>query len=233
MYFVVEGRATYGHSIGIIMQHDGLIRLPGDVGNLTTYSFPVTFRVLRDFPMSAMMTPNCTTTPTPSSKPPAISSRWVAPRSAAGCGFAALMQPYVAAAVDVPVVNVGADPGAAGQRDAATRSRRSESSPPTGRGLRPRRTTTRSAGRSDQIPNSPDRDRGGLTTATSAATICFGSRKIRPSSRRWKASMVRLAQKSGRRRIRPSARIVLECTNMPPFAAGGATRGRICPSSTS
>src|SRR5688572_30894633 len=60
MYFVGEGRATYGHSIGIIMQHDGLIRLPGDVGNLTTYSFPVTFRVLRDFPMSAMMTPQLT-----------------------------------------------------------------------------------------------------------------------------------------------------------------------------
>ncbi len=103
MYNVVEGRATYGHSIGIIMQHDGLVRMPGDVGNLTTYTFPVTYRVVKDFPMSAMMTDELLD----------HAESWVeAARDlvamgctaiTAGCGFAALLQPRIAAAVDVPV----------------------------------------------------------------------------------------------------------------------------------
>ncbi|MBX3071670.1 MAG: aspartate/glutamate racemase family protein [Thermomicrobiales bacterium] len=103
MYKVVEGRATYGHSIGIIMQHDGLIRMPGDVGNLTTYTFPVTYRVVKDFPMTAMMTDELLD----------YADVWIdAARDlvemgcaavTAGCGFAALLQPRIAAAVDVPV----------------------------------------------------------------------------------------------------------------------------------
>src|SRR5215203_1203509 len=102
MYSVCEGRATYGHSIGIIMQHDGLIRLPGDVGNLTTYSFPVTFRVLRDFPMSAMMTPQLTDHAETFIEAARDLVAMGCTAISAGCGFAALMQPYVAAAVDVP-----------------------------------------------------------------------------------------------------------------------------------
>jgi Asp/Glu/hydantoin racemase len=103
MYSVGEGRATYGHSIGVIMQHDGLIRLPGDVGNLTTYDFPVTFRVVRDFPMDAIMTPRLMD----------YADRFVEAAQdlvamgctavTAGCGYVALLQPVLAKAVDVPV----------------------------------------------------------------------------------------------------------------------------------
>jgi Asp/Glu/hydantoin racemase len=103
MYSVSEGRATYGHSIGIIMQHDGLIRLPGDVGNLTTYSFPVTFRVLSDFPMGAMMTPQLADYADLFIEAARDLVAMGCTAVSAGCGFAALLQPKVAKAVNVPV----------------------------------------------------------------------------------------------------------------------------------
>lgn len=104
MYLVPEGRATYGHSIGVIMQHDGLARLPGDVGNLTTFSFPVTYCVVSDFPMDAM-------------KSLALreyaglfidAARYLESMGCvaitAGCGFLALLQPVLAEAVQIPVL---------------------------------------------------------------------------------------------------------------------------------
>jgi Asp/Glu/hydantoin racemase len=103
VYSVPEGRATYGHAIGIIMQHDGLIRLPGDVGNATTYSFPVTYQVVRDFPMDALKTDRLRD----------YAELFVAAAReleeagckaiTAGCGFLALLQPVLAEAVNVPV----------------------------------------------------------------------------------------------------------------------------------
>ena len=104
MYSVCEGRATYGHAVGIVMQHDGLIRMPGDVGNASTYKFPVTYKVLRDFPMDAIKTTD---------RLFEYADLWVAAAReleatgckaiAAGCGFLALLQPVLAEAVNIPV----------------------------------------------------------------------------------------------------------------------------------
>ena len=103
MYAVAPGRATYGHAIGIIMQHDGLVRLPGDVGNLTTYAFPVTFRVVGDFPMDAIFTPalhdHAARFVEAACELEALGCKAIA----AGCGFLALLQPVLAGAVRVPV----------------------------------------------------------------------------------------------------------------------------------
>lgn len=103
MYTVRPGKTTYGHTIGIIMQHDGLVRLPGDVGNLTTYAFPVTFRAVPDFPMEAMQTrglldyADCFVAAARDLE--ALGCTAIA----AGCGFLALLQPALAAAVSVPI----------------------------------------------------------------------------------------------------------------------------------
>lgn len=38
---------VYGHAIGIVMQEDCLIRFPGDVGNATTFDYPVRYKVVK------------------------------------------------------------------------------------------------------------------------------------------------------------------------------------------
>jgi len=43
------GRATYGEVLGIIVMEKQFPRVPGDVGNATTYDFPVRFHVLEGF----------------------------------------------------------------------------------------------------------------------------------------------------------------------------------------
>lgn len=103
MYSVQAGRATYGQSIGIIMQHDGLVRLPGDVGNLTTYRFPVTFRVVNDFPMEVMQTPALYDHAACFIEAARELEARGCKAIAAGCGFLALLQPELAATVRVPV----------------------------------------------------------------------------------------------------------------------------------
>jgi hypothetical protein len=103
MYALRPGRASYGHTVGIIMQDDQLVRFPGDVGNLATYDFAVTFAHVHDFPMEAMSTPGLV-----DHAPKFVSAaedlvKMGCTAISAGCGFTALLQPYVAAAVDVPV----------------------------------------------------------------------------------------------------------------------------------
>ncbi|MEA2526782.1 MAG: hypothetical protein QOF73_4009 [Thermomicrobiales bacterium] len=215
MYSVGEGRATYGHSIGIIMQHDGLIRLPGDVGNLTTYSYPVTFRVLRDFPMSAMMTPQLTDHAASFIEAARDLVTMGCTAITAGCGFAALMQPIVAAAVDVPVfmsallqvplVSAMLPPG----RKVGII---------TANGPRLTEAHFKAVGWcSEQIPVTVigieedyhgDFSRHNLLRVTEEPEVIP----------KMEASMVRLAQKLIANDPQVGA-IVLECTNMPPFAA--------------
>jgi hypothetical protein len=50
VFNVLRGQAVYGHSIGIIMLHCSFPRLPGDIGNATTFDFPVIYRVVREVP---------------------------------------------------------------------------------------------------------------------------------------------------------------------------------------
>jgi hypothetical protein len=43
---VTSGRPLYGHAVGILMQNDAIVRLPGDVGNATTFEFPVRYALV-------------------------------------------------------------------------------------------------------------------------------------------------------------------------------------------
>jgi len=42
-----SGRATYGETIGILVLDTEFPRIPGDIGNATTYKFPVKFKVVK------------------------------------------------------------------------------------------------------------------------------------------------------------------------------------------
>ena len=46
MIFPRRGTATYGEAIGVIMQKDPFPRIPGDIGNANTFSFPVRYKIV-------------------------------------------------------------------------------------------------------------------------------------------------------------------------------------------
>jgi Asp/Glu/hydantoin racemase len=50
-----RGYATYGHNIGIIMLECSFTRLPGDMGNATTFKFPVLYHVVRGVPVEKII----------------------------------------------------------------------------------------------------------------------------------------------------------------------------------
>lgn len=85
------------------MQHDGLVRLPGDVGNLTSYSFPVTFRAVRDAPIHEIQHLTFLDHAAGFVEAAQDLEEMGCKAIATGCGFLALLQPVLAAAVSVPV----------------------------------------------------------------------------------------------------------------------------------
>jgi len=102
----VAGRATYGQAIGIVMQTDDILRLPGDVGNATTFPFPVRYEIVTGVDAADLKRPD---------RARAAASRFVEAARAlerggvrvigTGCGYLALLQRELQAAVAVPVLS--------------------------------------------------------------------------------------------------------------------------------
>lgn len=98
------GKPVYGASVGILMLEAGFPRLPGDIGNALTWPFPVHYRVVPGASPDLVVRHNAA----------GMLPRFIAAAEelvAAGadgittnCGFLALMQQEIAAAVSVPVV---------------------------------------------------------------------------------------------------------------------------------
>ena len=44
----VGGKNVFGHAIGILMLESRFPRIPGDVGNATTWNFPVLYKVIEN-----------------------------------------------------------------------------------------------------------------------------------------------------------------------------------------
>lgn len=55
MKFARKSAATYGHSIGIIMLDCTFQRIPGDIGNATTFPFPVQYKVVHGVPVNKIV----------------------------------------------------------------------------------------------------------------------------------------------------------------------------------
>lgn len=103
MPVVTGGRTTYGESIGILMLDTRFPRIPGDVGNATTFDFPVRFKVVKGAsPIRVVIDSD-----------PALLRPFVeAAREleaegvraiTTSCGFLAMFQPEMAASVGIPV----------------------------------------------------------------------------------------------------------------------------------
>jgi hypothetical protein len=98
-----RGYATYGHAIGIIMLDCHFTRIPGDMGNASTFDYPVLYKVVRGVPVEKIVTEG--------------DARYLAPFVDAArelescgvraittsCGCLALFQKVLSAAVGIPL----------------------------------------------------------------------------------------------------------------------------------
>jgi hypothetical protein len=103
MPIIKGGRGNYGEAVGILTLDTEIPRIPGDVGNATTFDFPVRFSVVRGASPKRVV----------HEQDPALLKPFVEAAQeleAAGCraitttcGFLALFQKEMAAAVGVPL----------------------------------------------------------------------------------------------------------------------------------
>lgn len=96
------GRNTYGEVIGIIMVNKRKARIPGDIGNATTFDFPVRYRVVKEASTETHRRAD------PSLTIPFIEAARDLEREGVKaittcCGFLAFFQKEIANSVNIPV----------------------------------------------------------------------------------------------------------------------------------
>ncbi len=100
---VKGGKSIYGASVGILMLDARFPRIPGDIGNATTWPFPVLYRVVRN----ATPDPACGMAPPALWRPSSRLARDLVRDGADGittnCGFLSLFQEELSSALQVPV----------------------------------------------------------------------------------------------------------------------------------
>jgi hypothetical protein len=105
MATVTGGRTLYGHALGILMLGTIFPRFPGDVGNALTWPFPVRYRVVKGAISHRIMGKS----PDPMLLDPFIeAARELEAEGVSAittsCGFLAVFQRELAAAVSIPVL---------------------------------------------------------------------------------------------------------------------------------
>lgn len=105
MSIVYGGRTNYGQKIGIIMLDTVFPRIPGDVGNATTFDFPVRYKIVKGASISRVVKEA-----DPKLIEPFIQAACELEKEGVGaiatsCGFLAIFQKELSAAVNIPVLS--------------------------------------------------------------------------------------------------------------------------------
>lgn len=105
MSIVFGGRTNYGQKIGIIMLDTVFPRIPGDVGNATTFDFPVVYKIVKGASISRVVKEA-----DPALIEPFIQAAQELEKEGVGaiatsCGFLAIFQKELSAAVNIPVLS--------------------------------------------------------------------------------------------------------------------------------
>lgn len=105
MMELASGRNNYGQVLGIIMVKTSFTRVPGDIGNASTFKFPVRYKVIDDAtPALVIDKPEKTRTLIPQFIEAAKELEKEGVRAiTTSCGFLALFQKEMANAVNIPV----------------------------------------------------------------------------------------------------------------------------------
>ncbi len=101
---MTPGRATYGQTVGIVMQPDRILRMPGDVGNATTFPFPVLYEVVHGAEAAHLKRPDLARAAAPRYIAAARSMEAAGVRLiGTGCGYLSILHRELQAAVAIPV----------------------------------------------------------------------------------------------------------------------------------
>ncbi|AEK62526.1 aspartate/glutamate racemase family protein [Collimonas fungivorans] len=100
------GRAIYGESVGILVLDTKFPRIPGDIGNATTFDFPVRYKVVAGAkPQQIVATPDRARALLPAFIEAAKELEHDGVRAiTTTCGFLTVVQDEIAEAVSVPVI---------------------------------------------------------------------------------------------------------------------------------
>ena len=99
------GRTLYGHALGILMLDTRFPRPPGDIGNATTWPFPVRYRIIRGAHTYRIIGELDETLRQPFLDAAQELVSEGVQLIATSCGFLATIHPDLTAAVPVPVVS--------------------------------------------------------------------------------------------------------------------------------
>lgn len=103
MPIVRGGRTFYGEAIGVLLLDTVFPRIPGDIGNATTFDFPVRFKVVKGAsPIRVVIDTDPTLLQPFIDAARELESEGVRAITTS-CGFLALFQREMAASVDIPV----------------------------------------------------------------------------------------------------------------------------------
>ncbi len=97
------GKNIYGFPIGILMLSSRLPRIPGDMGNATTWNFPVLYKVVKEASPHKVVREGDPALLTPFINAAKELEQEGVRAITTNCGFLAMFQKEMAAAVNVPV----------------------------------------------------------------------------------------------------------------------------------
>lgn len=97
------GKAAYGQDVGILMMDNTFARLPGDIGNAMTFEFPVQFRVIDGSTNERIVWQRDRALLAPYVGAAQELERSGVRAITTSCGFLAMFQPELAASVHVPL----------------------------------------------------------------------------------------------------------------------------------
>jgi len=102
---ITGGRTTYGMAIGVLMLDTIFPRIPGDIGNATTFRYPVCYHIVKGASTDRIMARD----PDPKLLEPFIDGAKALERQGVklittSCGFLGPFQPRLAEAVGIPVL---------------------------------------------------------------------------------------------------------------------------------
>ena len=103
LYNVKNKQAIYGHSIGIIMLDCAFPRIPGDIGNATTFNFPVLYKVVKDIPVHKIINERDEKYLQPFISAACELERDGVKAITTSCGFLAIFQQVLSQAVNIPL----------------------------------------------------------------------------------------------------------------------------------
>ena len=100
---VVGGRTNYGESIGILMLDTVFPRIPGDIGNASTFPFPVRYRVVKGASLARVVKQCDPTLIQPFVDGARELEREGVKAITTSCGFLAAFHPQITSSVNIPV----------------------------------------------------------------------------------------------------------------------------------